>query len=49
MSPSRPKIGVSTDALSRNAVSTHVALVADVWRSVASVGRAGATIDWRTE
>jgi hypothetical protein len=48
-SPRRPKTGVRTEALSRNAVSTQVASVEEACRSAASVGRAGATIDCSTE
>ena len=48
MSPSRPRIGVATDALSRNAVSTQVTAVVDVPRSVWISRSAGATSDCDT-
>ena len=48
MSPSRPRIGVATDALSRNAVRTQVTAVVEVPRSVWISRRAGATRDCDT-
>ena len=43
-SPSFPRIGVNTAALSRNPVKTHVTQVVDVPRSCSMAGRAGTTI-----
>ena len=43
-SPSRPTIGVATDATSRNTVSTQVAQVVDVCSERCSTGSAGTTI-----
>ena len=45
MSPSRPRIGVKIEALSRNAVSTHATAVGEVCRSRWISGSAGATSD----
>ncbi len=44
MSPSRPTIGVETDAVSRKPVSTKVTVVVDVPNSSWIAGSAGATI-----
>src|SRR6266566_3195478 len=46
MSPSRPAIGVTTDAASRYAVKIHATPEVEVWRSCWSTGRAGTTSDW---
>jgi len=45
MSPSRPMIGVATEALSRNAVSTQPTALSDVWREPWICSRAGTTND----
>ncbi len=45
MSPSRPMIGVVTEALSRYAVSTQPTAPSDVWRELWISGRAGRTSD----
>src|SRR3954451_538853 len=45
MSPSRPKIGVATDALIRYEVRIHVAVVSEMPRSFWISGSAGATSD----
>ena len=45
MSPSRPAIGVTTDAASRYAVKTHATPDVEVCRSCRSTGRAGTTSD----
>ena len=47
MSPRRPTIGVVTEALSRNAVSTQPTEPSDVCRESWICGRAGTTRDWR--
>ena len=47
MSPSRPRIGVKIEALSRKAVSTQATAVAEVCRSRWISGSAGATRDCR--
>ena len=49
MSPSRPAIGVTTDALSRKAVSSQVTLVVDVCTARWISGRAGSTSDCSSE
>ena len=46
MSPSRPAIGVTTDAASRYAVKTHATPEVEVCRSCWSTGSAGTTSDW---
>ena len=46
MSPRRPAIGVTTEALSRYAVRIHAAPVVVVSRSCWIVSSAGATSDW---
>ena len=48
MSPSRPMIGVATEALSRYAVSTQPTALSDVWRELWISGRAGTTSDCRS-
>jgi hypothetical protein len=48
MSPSRPAIGVATDATSRYTVITHATSPPDDSKSRAIAGRAGATIDCRS-
>ena len=50
MSPSRPKIGVETEAVSRKAVSTKVTVVVDVPSSSWIAGSAGTTmVCWRAK
>ncbi len=46
MSPSRPAIGVATDAASRYVVKIHATPVGVVSRSFCNVGNAGTTRDW---
>ena len=46
MSPTRPSIGVITDAESRYAVSTHVAVSCEVRNCPAIVVSTGTTSDW---
>ena len=46
MSPSRPAIGVATDAASRYVVKIQATPVGVVSRSCCSVGNAGTTRDW---
>ena len=46
MSPSRPAIGVTTDAASRYDVKIHATPEVDVCRSCWSTGSAGTTSDW---
>ena len=46
MSPTRPRIGVQTEAESRNAVSTQVTVCWLVCSSCWILGRIGETIDW---
>src|SRR5262249_55348601 len=48
MSPSRPAIGVTTEAARRYAVKTQATPVVVVWRSPWSTGSAGTTSDWRS-
>ena len=48
MSPRRPMIGVATDALRRNAVSTQPTALSDVWRELWICGSAGTTSDCRS-
>ena len=48
MSPSRPPIGVMTDALSRNAVSTQLPLPGEMCSDCSISGNAGSTSDWST-
>ena len=43
LSPSLPRIGVSTDELSRNPVAIQVTQLADVWNSRWKNGSAGTT------
>ena len=45
MSPSRPAIGVTTDAARRYEVKTHATPEVEVCRSRCSTGRAGTTSD----
>ena len=49
LSPTRPTIGVHTDADSRYAVSTHVTVAWSVPRPRSMVASTGVTIDWRSE
>src|SRR5918911_119474 len=46
MSPRRPTIGVATEALRRNAVSTQPMALSEVWSDFCISGRAGTTSDW---
>src|SRR5262249_60985829 len=48
MSPSRPAIGVTTEAASRYAVKTQATPVVEVCRSFCSTGSAGTTSDCRS-
>ena len=47
MSPSRPTIGVVTEALSRKAVSTQPTALSEVWSESWICGSAGTTSDCR--
>ena len=49
MSPSRPAIGVATEAESRYAVRIQLTPVGEVLSACCNSGSAGATIDWSSE